>query len=137
MPDSPPDRELTSGHSLRNVKRQEDEMKTEKEIREMLEYAIGEIQYFPSGSGEQVWQDGFIGALRTVLEEPAKTEGHAGENEHIHQMHRDALTGIATCTLCRLTIEDKQAPKTRAQKDAETMERTESRAFDRACGIMD
>jgi len=96
-------------------------MKTEKEIREMLECAIDEIQHFLSGSGEQVWQDGFVGALRMVL----------GENEHIHQMHHDALAGIATCTLCGLAIKDKQTPKTRAQKDAELIERNESRDFGR------
>ena len=46
-------------------------MKTESEIRAMLARAKKERDSYPGGDGEFVWQDGFMSALMTVLDEPS------------------------------------------------------------------
>ena len=76
-------------------------MKTESEIRAMLDRAKRERDSYPSGDGEFVWQDGFMSALMTVLDEPKQTsssppadhaespERRAGHAEHIRDDRED------------------------------------------------
>lgn len=55
-------------------------MKSETEIREMLDHARKERDSYPSGDGEFVWQDGFMSALMTVLDDAtAKAESRTDD----------------------------------------------------------